>query len=97
MVYAAWLLPGTAFDLGVADVTLAQFEELAHSLGKDLSNSQGSTPKGDWPQLISQSLLSLEQLLKVRNSFLLSWLGSKNMRICCVSRFCQSTSTSIWN
>lgn len=77
MVYAAWLLPGTTFDLGVTDVTLAQFEELARSLGKDLSNSQGSTPIGNWPQLISQSLLSLEQLLKVRDYFPLSWLGSK--------------------
>ena len=93
MVYAAWLLPGTTFDLGVTDVTLAQFEELARSLGKDLSNSQGSTPKDNWPQLISQSLLSLEQLLKVRDSSPVSWVGNKKY----ASRFCQSTSTSIWN
>lgn len=64
VVYPDWLLPDTGFDLGVADVTLAQFEALAKRFGRSLSMTNASMAL-DWPALISHSMVSLAQLMKV--------------------------------
>jgi len=63
VVYFDWLLPGIEFELGVADVTLAQFEALAERLGRN-EVVAGNTV-GDWARSVSQSMISLDKLLKV--------------------------------
>ncbi len=60
VVCADWILPQSTFDLTVSDVTLAQFEALAVSTNRNV-NSQTD----DWPRLVSSSMISLAQLLKV--------------------------------
>lgn len=63
VVYSDWLLPGTDFDLGVADITLAQFEALSLRLGRNLSELL--PPNQEWVNAVAKSMLSLNQLLKV--------------------------------
>lgn len=63
VVYFDWLLPGIEFELGVADVTLAQFETLAEKLGRN-EIVAGNTV-GDWALSVSGLMISLEKLLKV--------------------------------
>ena len=63
VVYFDWLLPGIEFELGVADVTLAQFETLAERLGRN-EIVAGNTV-GDWARSVSRLMISLEKLLKV--------------------------------
>lgn len=73
VVYFDWLLPGTKFDLGVADVTLEQFVDLAKSLGRDIESLTDGTTI-DWSSVLPQAMVSLDLLLKVsalRNSILL--------------------------
>ncbi|KAJ7499234.1 cyclin-dependent protein kinase inhibitor [Mycena latifolia] len=60
VVFAEWLLPHSNFDLTVSDVTLAQFEALALSTGKTV-NPQTD----DWATMMSCSMMSLSQLLKI--------------------------------
>ncbi|KAJ2933452.1 hypothetical protein H1R20_g3630, partial [Candolleomyces eurysporus] len=61
VVYSDWLLPGTASELGVADVTLEQFEALARTSGGfcDLTPASGR----DYAQLLPTCMVSLEYLL----------------------------------
>jgi CDK inhibitor PHO81 len=64
VVFFDWLLPGIEFELGVADVTLAQYEALAQTLAKGLS----ATPEEhdiDWARLLQNSMVSLDHLLKI--------------------------------
>ena len=63
VVFFDWLLPGVEFELGVADVTLAQFEALAKRLGRN-DIAAGNTV-GDWAGSVSRSMVSLDRLLKV--------------------------------
>jgi CDK inhibitor PHO81 len=63
VVYFDWLLPGIEFELGVADVTLAQFEALAERLGRN-EILAGNTV-GDWARSVSGFMISLDKLLKV--------------------------------
>lgn len=67
VVYFNWLLPNTDFDLGVSDVTLAQFETLAKTLGRNDIGAAGKGPTG-WARSLSQSMVSLDSLLKVRST-----------------------------
>jgi len=64
VVFFDWLLPGITFELGVTDVTLAQYEALAKTIGKSLS-AVPEEPYVDWVQLLHNSMVSLGQLLKV--------------------------------
>jgi CDK inhibitor PHO81 len=64
VVYPDWLLPESAFDLTVADVTLAQFEALAARLGRHLKLPSGSMAN-DWPVLVARSMVSLAHLMQV--------------------------------
>ena len=68
VVYFDWLLPGIEFELGVADVTLAQFETLAERLGR--SEIVAGNTVGDWARSVSRLMISLEKLLKVNISHL---------------------------
>ena len=87
VVFGEWQLPQEDFDLWVADVTLVQFEVLARRKGRELranNTSSGVTPStpSEWHGLIRRSMVSLENLLKVREPsfyFILSGaLGNKN-------------------
>jgi CDK inhibitor PHO81 len=66
VVYPHWKLPVDDFDLGVADVSLTQFEHLAAKLGRkpDLDSYRPSTTAG-WHDLIRRSMISLDHLLTV--------------------------------
>ncbi len=63
-----WFLPGLEFDIGVADVTLAQFEALAKSLGRWDIGMTGVSPRA-WATAVSKSMVPLHQLLKVKGKF----------------------------
>lgn len=65
VVFFDWFLPGLEFDIGVADVTLAQFEALAKSLGRLDIGMTGGSPKA-WATAVSKSMVPLHQLLKVK-------------------------------
>ena len=68
VVFYDWLLPGIAFELGVADVTLAQYEALAQTIGRSLCTVPEESSV-DWAQLLQNSMMSLDQLLKVCTHF----------------------------
>lgn len=64
VVFSDWLLPCEGFDIGVADVTLSQFEALAKSLGRsDLE--MGSMSPSARAATLSKTMVSLDNLLKV--------------------------------
>ncbi|KAJ7228963.1 cyclin-dependent protein kinase inhibitor [Mycena pura] len=63
VVCADWILPQMDFDLMVSDVTLAQFEALALSTGRNL-NLQTASVDG-WATVIPSSMVSLAHLLKI--------------------------------
>jgi CDK inhibitor PHO81 len=60
------MLPESRFDLSVAEVTLAQFEALAKTLGRNL-DLPIKTSVLDWHTVVSQSMISLVQLMQVRH------------------------------
>jgi len=62
VIFADWLLPESGFDLGVADVTLRQFELLATRLRKDLDVVDDST---DWRRVTADSMVSLSRLMTI--------------------------------
>ncbi|KAF8165070.1 cyclin-dependent protein kinase inhibitor [Crassisporium funariophilum] len=64
VVHSDWLLPDINFELGVTDVTLAQFEALALSLGRSELSAPGKG-ESDWAQLVDHSMVSLSRLLHV--------------------------------
>lgn len=59
-----WFLPGVDFDIGVADVTLAQFESLSNSLERSDIGSVGVNAHA-WASALSRTMISLDRLLKV--------------------------------
>jgi len=66
VVFAEWLLPERGYQLGVADITLAQFEALALRSNRQLPSIDiSSLPSSEWHKLISQSMVSLATLMKV--------------------------------
>ena len=69
VVFFDWLLPGIEFELGVADVTLAQYEALAQTLGKGFKAGL-EEPSIGWTQLLQNSMVSLDHLLRVRIYFI---------------------------
>lgn len=64
VVYSNWLLPSTVSELGVADVTLEQFEKLAKASGCDCELTPDGLDIGDYRRLLATCMLSLEYLLK---------------------------------
>jgi CDK inhibitor PHO81 len=63
VICSEWILPGTGFDLGVCDVTLAQFESLASRLGRGIEYLAGS-PDG-LATLMPQAMVSLAKFFDV--------------------------------
>ena len=67
VLFAEWQLPEDGFDVGVADVTLAQFLALAERRGRHkLPTSSSSLTAKDIQAAVSQSMVALSDLLKVR-------------------------------
>ena len=66
VAYPHWKLPEDKFDLFVPDLTLAQFDELAIELRKnvDLRKQKPTTP-AQWYSLLRGSMVSLADLLSV--------------------------------
>lgn len=64
VVYSDWLLPCAGFDIGVADVTLAQFEALAKTLGRS-DPEMGNMSASARAAALSRTMVSLVNLLKV--------------------------------
>lgn len=62
VVYSEWLLPQSEFQLGVGDVTLAQFEALAVRLGRTTASVDKTL---DWRRRLQGCMLSLTQLMTV--------------------------------
>jgi len=62
VIFWDWLLPESRFDLGVADVTLHQFESLAVRLRKNLDIIDDST---DWRRVTAESMISLSRLMTI--------------------------------
>lgn len=63
VIFPDWSLPTPDFDLSVCDVTLAQFESLAHRLGRG-AESLTNSPDG-WPTSVPQAMVSLAQFFNV--------------------------------
>jgi CDK inhibitor PHO81 len=64
VVCSDWILQETGFDLSVSDVTLAQFQELARRLGRDM-NSVASDPSFEWLTAPRKWMVPLVNLLRV--------------------------------
>lgn len=64
VVHSDWLLPGTVSELGVADVTLEQFEALARTSGRDCDLSLTGLGGRNYTQLLSTCMVSLDYLLR---------------------------------
>ncbi|KAI0677463.1 cyclin-dependent protein kinase inhibitor [Trametes maxima] len=66
VIYADWRLPDDQYNLGVADVTLAQFQSLAARLGRSgVVPEATSTSPSAWSRWISSSMMTLQDLLKL--------------------------------
>lgn len=66
VVFSQWNLPETGYNLGVADVTLEQFESLARRLGRTCDSIDTSSfTAHEWSQCMTTSMLSLIEALKV--------------------------------
>ena len=75
VAYAQWRLPEDAYDLGVADVTLEQFANLSRRLGRGFTLPPTPVSLSDLHTMISRSMASLSDLLKVRSTK--PWLYSR--------------------
>ena len=64
VAYPNWRLPIPGLDIGVSDVTLAQFISLARSNNSILS-PQDSSRASEWHEAISNSMSSLEDVLSI--------------------------------
>ncbi|KAG8888011.1 ubiquitin-protein ligase peroxin 12 [Tulasnella sp. 332] len=63
VIYPSFSLPIQGYDLGIADITLNQFEHLSRSLRADQSHMGNARTSIEWHGLLSKSLITLEQLL----------------------------------
>ena len=66
VVFAEWKLPDDHYDLGVADVTLSQFQSLASRLGRGSASSDPSASPSQWAKRIASSMVTLQEILRVR-------------------------------
>lgn len=72
VVFRDHRLPIEGFEMGVADVTIEQFERLAETKGRRLQDariegSKGNIAVGVWAGVLSSSMVSLEKMLTVRS------------------------------
>ncbi|KAF7980881.1 hypothetical protein HWV62_36049 [Athelia sp. TMB] len=62
VIYSDWLLPQSEFNLGVGDVTLAQFEALAARIGRTAASADETV---DWRHRLKGCMLSLTELMTI--------------------------------
>ena len=67
VVYPDWNLPvgDDQFDLGVADVSAAQFVKLGAKLGKELSRGNMPSSAAGWHRFLLQKMCTLKEVLQV--------------------------------
>lgn len=65
VLYPGWTLPVPGFDIGVADVSSAQFESLATSLDRNIPESPNHQTPAEWCTLLRKSMASLEAVLSL--------------------------------
>ena len=66
VAYADWLVPEAGYTLGVADLTLEQFEALGRRAGRCMMQmDDASLSPRQWAELISGCMISLAELLRV--------------------------------
>lgn len=68
MLYGERWLPESSYDLGVADVTLAQFDVLANRLDRGEQLVRRVTSIQDWYEILPRIMLPLSRFLQVRRS-----------------------------
>ncbi|PIL37231.1 transporter [Ganoderma sinense ZZ0214-1] len=65
VVFPEWRLPDESYELGVADVTLSQFQSLAVRLGRGRAPPDASSPPSLWARWIASSMISMQELLRI--------------------------------
>ena len=68
VLYVERLLPESSYDLGVADVTLAQFDALANQLDRGEQLIRRMTSIQDWHRILPRVMLPLSRFMQVRRS-----------------------------
>ncbi|KAI0375722.1 hypothetical protein BV20DRAFT_976261 [Pilatotrama ljubarskyi] len=66
VIFSDWRVPDDHYDLGVADVTLAQFRSLADRLGRSgaVPEAASASPSA-WSRWISSSMITFQDLLRL--------------------------------
>lgn len=68
VLYSEQLLPESSYDLGVADVTLSQFDALANRLNRGEQLIRRMTSIQDWYRILPRMMLPLSRFMQVRYS-----------------------------
>ena len=82
------LLPESSYDLGVADVTLAQFDALAHRLDRGEHVIRKMTSIQDWYRILPRLMLPLSRFMQVRFFMLYIYIQSETFFRVMQSRRC---------
>ncbi|KAL4082008.1 hypothetical protein V8B97DRAFT_1863407 [Scleroderma yunnanense] len=70
VLYYDLLLPETSFDLGVADVTLAQFEALAKKLDREEQLIRRVISIQEWNKVLPRLMISLSRFMQLLPAYL---------------------------
>lgn len=70
VLYGERLLPESSYDLGVADVTLAQFDALANRLDRGEQLIRRMTSIQDWYRILPRVMLPLSRFMQVRTVYI---------------------------
>lgn len=65
VIYSAWNLPVEGFEIGVSDVTAAQFSRISGQVRRDLAEERLCTTPEEWANYLSNVMITLEALLMV--------------------------------
>lgn len=68
VLYGERLLPEPSYDLGVSDITLAQFDALANRLDRGEQLIRRMTSIQDWYRILPRAMLPLSRFMQVRCS-----------------------------
>lgn len=91
VVFPEWRLPDESYELGVADVTLSQFQSLAMRLGRGRSSPDPSSPPSVWARWMASSMISVQDLLRVRpltHSFAFSFSSRSAKHVSYLTPYC---------
>ena len=83
VLYGEQLLPESSYDLGVADVTLAQFDALANRLDRGEQLIRRMTSIQDWYRILPRLMLPLSRFMQVRCSI---YIQSQGLRFYAISQ-----------